>query len=1022
MSINDAGQITGYGGRDNDPNFVHAFVLTPAPPPLSAIISGTSIAKPLSGTADAIFTVTFNNSGNQPAAVNFNSANGTALAGTDYVATSGTLTFAPGITTQEVTVKILGGAPNSTNLSFSVKITSALDGGALATGVGTILIPAHPTKIVYAMTASPSSLSLGASSDASSVVTLQSQNGVSETAHLTVAWSGTAPSGVTFTLVPSDVTIPAQSSASALTTLSVATSASPSAGTFFLTVTALSASGVTTKPVDVTVTVTASSPPPGCCTSTGPFVDPAPGVNLDVKQDGTSSKGKYQVTASGANIQVVRVLDQKIMVKTQSSFWGFSPDEDRFVTSLVQDPIHQVALYDLTGANPQAPIWTSGDSTHSARIQFSPSGHYLFYTDVVGGPRTQLILVDAHTGTVEFTDSIQPFAGAPIQGESGDSFGTVGWGFGPKDSRFVYAYLSGQSNVQWNLVNLENGPAHAMVKNLPLLNDTSEYWQFSSCGEVIGIVRQPGQQLMDVEIYNTKNGTSAGPGAQLPIQPIQLSSTSASYVATTAGGSTTLGQNNPDCSISVSAHSPVDILLIDGQGRRCGFDSSSGTVVNQIPGGSYTGTGTEPQTITVPYAAGTYQIEAYGLPSLTAPAPYRLSIVTANESDAIDEHDIAGMASSETLQQFVFTLDGNLTVTDLSPSDKTPPIITPIVTGTSGNNGWYVSDVAVAWNVTDGQSPIQSTSGCGSVSVNSDTPGTTFTCTATSAGGTASNSFTVKRDTAPPTIACGSPDGLWHASDVSIACTANDGVSGLAGSATASFALTTAVPAGTETANAATGSIKVCDVASNCANAGPTGGNMIDKKAPAIVLTTPGNGAIYSAHQAVNASYSCSDNGSGVASCAGTVANGAKIDTTPNGISTSKTFTVKSADKVGNAASQLGNYVISCHYVGIGISPPTVTRKGAVTVSADVMSCTSSSQSISVKFEVTGPRNSNSCGSTKTLMFTTPPFTIPPNTSKAISFPFIVPKTMCTGTYSVTSTTLMNGTAVDATTATLTVQ
>ena len=772
-------------------------------------------------------------------------------------------------------------------------------------------------------------------------------------------------------------------------------------------------------------------PPPTCCTSTGPFVDPAPGVNVDVKQDGTSSKGKYQVTASGgapaglANIQVVRVSDQKIMVTTQSSFWGFSPDEDRFVTSSVQDPggtsIHQVALYDLTRANPQAPIWTSGDSTHSARIQFSPSGHYLFYTDV-GGPRTQLILVDAHTGTVEFTDSIQPFAGAPIQGESGDSFGTVGWGFGPKDSRFVYAYLSGQSNVQWNLVNLENGPAHAMVKNLSLLNDTSEYWQFSSCGEVIGLVRQPGQQSMDVEIYNTKNGTSAGPGAQLPIQPIQLSSTSASYVATTAGGSTTLGQNNPDCSISVSAHSPVDILLIDGQGRRCGFDSSSGTVVNQIPGGSYTGTGTEPQTITVPYAAGTYQIEAYGLPSLTAPAPYRLSIVTANESDATDEHDIAGMASSETLQQFVFTLDGNLTVTDLSPSDKTPPIITPIVTGTSGNNGWYVSDVAVAWNVTDGQSPIQSTSGCGSVSVSSDTPGMTFTCTATSAGGTASNSFTVKRDTAPPKIACGSPDGLWHASDVSIACTANDGVSGLAGSATASFALTTAVPAGTETANAATGSIKVCDVAGNCANAGPTGGNMIDKKAPAIVLTTPGNGAVYSAHQAVNASYLCSDNGSGVASCAGTVANGAKIDTTPNGISTSKTFTVKSADKVGNAASQLGNYVISCHYLGIGISPPTVTRKGAVTVSADVMSCTSSSQSISVKFELTGPRNSNSCGSTKTLMFTTPPFTIPPNTSKAISFPFIVPKTMCTGTYSVTSTTLMNGTAVDATTATLTVQ
>jgi hypothetical protein len=102
---------------------------------------------------------------------------------------------------------------------------------------------------------------------------------------------------------------------------------------------------------------------------------------------------------------------------------------------------------------------------------------------------------------------------------------------------------------------------------------------------------------------------------------------------------------------------------------------------------------------------------------------------------------------------------------------------------------------------------------------------------------------------------------------------------------------------------------------------------MIDKKTPAITLTTPSNGAVYSANQAVSASYSCSDNGFGVANCVGTVANGAKIDTTPNGISTAKTFTVKSTDNVGNTVSQLSNYVISCHYVGIGISPSTVTRK-----------------------------------------------------------------------------------------------
>ena len=1353
-AINDAGQITGSGtkttcGPNTCTSLTHAYVLTPAPPPLGATITGTAVAKPPSGTANAVFTITFNNSGSQPVAVNFNTVDGTALAGADYLANSGTLMFAPGVTTQPVTVQIVGGAPNPSNLSFSVLITN---GSPLATGVGFIVNPPHPAQIAYTLSASPSTLSLTALSDGSSVIALASTNGVSENANLTVAWQGTPPSGVALTLFPPDVSIPPQTSASALTGLSIEPSALATAGSFDLRVTATSTSGVT-KYVDVTVIITASTLPPSCCTSAGPFVAPAPGINLDLSNDGLSSKGKYKVVTSGGapaglgNIQVIRVSDQKIMVTAQTANWGFSPDEDRFVTTSVQDPsvtsIHYVTLYDLTRANPQDPIWTSEDATHNARIQFSPSGNYLFYTDVVGGPRTQLALIDAHTGTVEFADSIQPFGGAPVQGESGDSFGTIGWGFGPKDTRFVYAYLTASSDVQWNLINLEDGPGHAEVKNLSMLYDTSEFWQFSSCGEVIALVRQSSQQQFDIEIYNTKDGTSAGPGAQFagPVQMLQLHTTATSYVATNniASGSTdyTLGANNPACtstsstpppppapgcctsagpfvapapginldlsndglsskgkykvvtsggapaglgniqvirvsdqkimvtaqtanwgfspdedrfvttsvqdpsvtsihyvtlydltranpqdpiwtsedathnariqfspsgnylfytdvvggprtqlalidahtgtvefadsiqpfggapvqgesgdsfgtigwgfgpkdtrfvyayltassdvqwnlinledgpghaevknlsmlydtsefwqfsscgevialvrqssqqqfdieiyntkdgtsagsgaqfagpvqmlqlsttstshvatnntasaspvvytlapnipicSIVVQGHSPIDILLIDDQGRRCGFDSGSGTVVNEIPGGSYSGPGTEPETITIPYGMGTYQIEAYGLLSLTAPAPFRLSIATTDDTDTTDEHDIAGTASSGTLQQFVFTVDGNLLVTGLSPVDKTPPVITPSVTGTVGSNGWYVSDVAIAWNVADGESPIQSSSGCGSVIVSSDTAGTTFTCTATSAGGTASNSITVKRDTAPPKVACGSPDGQWHASDVGIPCTASDSGSGLAGSSAASFALTTAVPAGTETANASTGSLKVCDVAGNCANAGPIAGNMIDKKAPAIALTTPGNGAVYSANQAVNASYSCSDAGSGVANCAGTVANGARIDTAPNGITTSKSFTVKSVDKAGNAVSQVNNYVISCHYVAIGISPSTVARKGVVTVSADVMSCTSSSQSISVKFELTGPQNSKTCGSTKTLMFTTPTFTIPPKTSKAISFPFIVPKTMSVGTYSVTSTTLINGKAVDTTTATLTVQ
>src|SRR4029077_18137715 len=33
---------------------------------------------------------------------------------------------------------------------------------------------------------------------------------------------------------------------------------------------------------------------------------------------------------------------------------------------------------------------------------------------------------------------------------------------------------------------------------------------------------------------------------------------------------------------------------------------------------------------------------------------------------------------------------------------------------------------------------------------------------------------TKSTDTTPPAISCGSPDGLWHATDVSVACTSVD--------------------------------------------------------------------------------------------------------------------------------------------------------------------------------------------------------------------------------------------------------
>lgn len=97
-----------------------------------------------------------------------------------------------------------------------------------------------------------------------------------------------------------------------------------------------------------------------------------------------------------------------------------------------------------------------------------------------------------------------------------------------------------------------------------------------------------------------------------------------------------------------------------------------------------------------------------------------------------------------------------------SASDTSPPVIQPAISGTLGSNGWYTSNVTLTWQVNDPQSQVSASNGCQQRSVTQDTQGTTFTCQATSAGGSASRSVTIKRDSAAPTVVVLSPLGLTY--------------------------------------------------------------------------------------------------------------------------------------------------------------------------------------------------------------------------------------------------------------------
>lgn len=92
--------------------------------------------------------------------------------------------------------------------------------------------------------------------------------------------------------------------------------------------------------------------------------------------------------------------------------------------------------------------------------------------------------------------------------------------------------------------------------------------------------------------------------------------------------------------------------------------------------------------------------------------------------------------------------------------DPTAPAISSTLVGPLGQDGWYTGPVQASWSVTDPQTQIALNSGCDTVNLTADTPGTTLTCAATNGAGlSASGSATVKIDASPPQIS-GVPGGM----------------------------------------------------------------------------------------------------------------------------------------------------------------------------------------------------------------------------------------------------------------------
>ena len=105
----------------------------------SLSINNATVKEGTGSGTDSVFTVKLSKASGTPVTVHFTSLNGTAVAGSDFDQSSGTLTFAPGQTTQTVKVHVTGDSLHETNENFQLLLSDATNATIrTSTGKGTI--------------------------------------------------------------------------------------------------------------------------------------------------------------------------------------------------------------------------------------------------------------------------------------------------------------------------------------------------------------------------------------------------------------------------------------------------------------------------------------------------------------------------------------------------------------------------------------------------------------------------------------------------------------------------------------------------------------------------------------------------------------------------------------------------------------------------------------------------------------------------------------------------------------------
>jgi hypothetical protein len=285
---------------------------------------------------------------------------------------------------------------------------------------------------------------------------------------------------------------------------------------------------------------------------------------------------------------------------------------------------------------------------------------------------------------------------------------------------------------------------------------------------------------------------------------------------------------------------------------------------------------------------------ASGLAAPGCPAGSTVSTDGTNQSIAGSVSDVAGNAASATVSGI------NI--------DTVSPTLTGAATTVANGNGWYKGTVAIHWTPADDRSGVDPATVPGDSTITGE--GSTLTASASvsdKAGNTGSaTSAAVKIDRTAPVTGITGTSNTWTNSNVTVTLSPVDLLSGVASTTYAVDGGT--AQAGTSFTLSAEGDHTVTYASTDKAGnveATKTAHVKIDKTAPTIVHAfTPSGYAdgVWTNAAKVTVTFTCTDGGSGVASCT------PATDVTAEGAG--QQVNGSATDNAGNASSDLATVSI----------------------------------------------------------------------------------------------------------------